>query len=77
MSALRPIADIRRRNCHVRFVPKADIELAGINSETSAGILFSRHLGHTARAKSWCRIAARAAVARAAGGTKGSDQTYR
>jgi hypothetical protein len=28
-------------------------------------------------AKSLCRIAARAAVARAAGGTKGSDQTYR
>jgi hypothetical protein len=25
MSALPPKADIRQRNCHLRFVPKADI----------------------------------------------------
>ena len=33
---------------NVRFVPKADIEFARINSKTSAGIRFPRHLGHTA-----------------------------
>jgi hypothetical protein len=36
----------------VRFAPKADIKFALINSETSAGIRFPCHLGHTARAKS-------------------------
>jgi hypothetical protein len=29
MSALPPKADIRRRNHHVRFVPKADIQFVG------------------------------------------------
>jgi hypothetical protein len=39
MSALPPKADIDDAMSNVRFVPKADIEFALINSETSAGIL--------------------------------------
>ena len=31
MSALPPKADLRQRNCDVRFVPKADIRIAAKN----------------------------------------------
>ena|SRR5215469_235480 len=62
MSALPPKADIAERQRDVRFVPKADIEFARINSKISAGIRFPRHLGRTAHAKSWCRIAAKVTV---------------
>jgi len=59
-SALPPKADVVERDRDVRFVPKADIEFARINSETSAEIRFPPH------AKSWCRIAAKVIVHAAA-----------
>jgi hypothetical protein len=36
MSALPPKADIAQRDCHVRFVPKADIALQSITSSARA-----------------------------------------
>jgi hypothetical protein len=48
MSALPPVADIRRTNCHVCFVPKTDICQRGMNIQLGPYanvILLRRSLG--------------------------------
>ena len=48
MSALPPIADISRRNCHVRFVPKADIRTAAHYDWGKSASTAERLRGHNA-----------------------------
>jgi len=44
MSALPPKADIRQHNCHVRFVPKADVVALASLSRSSSPSLFRSEL---------------------------------